>query len=96
MNVYDALGRMTVKIVPERSGLAAIHTRDVYYDYDLRGLQTKAMFGSLAGEGVTSVYDGFGRLVSSTSNMGGVARTVGNAYDRGHSWPMGRGPRQIV
>ncbi|HEX8448218.1 MAG TPA: hypothetical protein VF652_01385, partial [Allosphingosinicella sp.] len=78
---YDALGRMTVKIVPERSGLAAIHTRDVYYGYDLRGLQTKAAFDSLAGEGVASVYDGFGRLVSSTSSMGGVARTVGNAYD---------------
>jgi RHS repeat-associated protein len=78
---YDALDRMTAKIVPERAGLAAVHTRDVHYDYDLRGLQTKARFDSPSGEGVTNVYDGFGRLVSSTSNMGGVARTVGNVYD---------------
>jgi YD repeat-containing protein len=28
---YDALNRNTVKIVPERAGLLATHTRDVYY-----------------------------------------------------------------
>jgi YD repeat-containing protein len=78
---YDGLNRMTAKIVPERAGLAAAHTRDVYYDYDFRGLQTKARFDSLAGEGVSNLYDGFGRLVSSSSDMGGVARTVGNSYD---------------
>jgi RHS repeat-associated protein len=78
---YDALDRMTVKIVPERAGLTAAQTRDVYYDYDLRGLQTKARFDGLGGEGVTNAYDGFGRLVSSTSDMGGTARTVGNVFD---------------
>jgi RHS repeat-associated protein len=78
---YDALNRVTAKIVPERLGLSPTHTRDVYYEYDLRGLQTKARFDSLAGEGVTNTYDGFGRLLSSSSNMGGVARTVGNLYD---------------
>ena len=62
---------MTVKIVPERAGLTAAQTRDVYYDYDLRGLQTKARFDSLAGEGVTNAYDGFGRLVSTWTSMGG-------------------------
>jgi RHS repeat-associated protein len=72
---------MSVKMVPERAGLTAAQTRDVYYDYDLRGLQTKARFDSLAGEGVTNVYDGFGLLVSSSSNMGGVARATGNLYD---------------
>jgi RHS repeat-associated protein len=78
---YDALNRMTVKIVPPRSDLTAAQTRDVYYDYDLRGLQTKARFDSIAGEGITNTYDGFGQLVSSSSNMGGVARAVGNLYD---------------
>jgi YD repeat-containing protein len=78
---YDALNRMSAKIVPERTGLTAAQTRDVYYDYDLRGLQTKARFDSLAGEGVTNVYDGFGLLVSSSSDMGGVARATGNLYD---------------
>lgn len=28
---FDALGRNTVKVVPERAGLAATHSRDVYY-----------------------------------------------------------------
>jgi RHS repeat-associated protein len=78
---YDALNRVTVKIVPERAGLAAAHTRDVHYEYDNRGLQTKARFDSLAGEGTTNVYDGFGLLVSSSGNMGGTAWTVGNLYD---------------
>jgi len=35
---YDALGRMSAKIVPERAGLAPAHTHDVHYEYDLRGL----------------------------------------------------------
>ncbi|HEX8307661.1 MAG TPA: hypothetical protein VF645_04505, partial [Allosphingosinicella sp.] len=78
---YDALNRMTVKIVPERAGLSPVHTRDVHYGYDLRGLQTKARFDSLSGEGVTNVYDGFGRLVSSGSDMGGTARTIASLYD---------------
>ena len=72
---------MTAKIVPERAGLAAAHTRDVHYAYDLRGLQMEARFDSLAGEGVSNRYDGFGRLVSSTSSMGGVARTLRSHYD---------------
>ncbi|MGD9599156.1 MAG: hypothetical protein AB7G76_06125 [Steroidobacteraceae bacterium] len=30
---------------------------------------------------MTNTYDGFGRLLSSSSNMGGTARTVTSAYD---------------
>jgi RHS repeat-associated protein len=80
---YDALNRMTVKIVPERAGLTPGQTLDVYYDYDLRGLQTKARFGGLAGEGVTTHYDGFGRVSSSTIAMSGVSRTLSYLYDAG-------------
>jgi YD repeat-containing protein len=47
---YDNLNRMTVKIVPERSGLNPTHTRDIYYAYDNRGLQLSARFDS-AGAG---------------------------------------------
>jgi RHS repeat-associated protein len=78
---YDALNRMIAKIVPERGGLSSTHSRDVYYGYDVRNLQTYARFDSPTGEGVTNTYDGFGRLVSSTLNQAGLARTIGHSYD---------------
>ena len=66
--------------MPKRAGLIATQTRDAYYDYDAMGLQAKARFDGLSGEGVTSAYDGFGRLASSTTNMGGTSRTLSFAY----------------
>ncbi|WP_187107806.1 RHS repeat-associated core domain-containing protein [Sphingomonas xanthus] len=79
---YDALNRMTLKVVPSRAGLTAAQTRDVYYDYDIDGLMTKARFDSLSGDGITSVYNGFGELVSSTILMAGLSRTLSYAHDR--------------
>jgi RHS repeat-associated protein len=79
---YDNLNRMTVKIVPERAGLAATHTRDVYYGYDNRGLQLYARFDSASGEGVGSSYDGFGRLTSTSLVMDGATRTLSYARDK--------------
>ena len=89
---YDALNRNTIKIVPERSGLAATYTRDVYYGYDLRGLQTYARFDSASGEGLTTSYDGFGRPASSSLTMDGAARALSYALDKngnrtGLTWP---------
>lgn len=89
---YNALNRNTVKVVPERSGLATTHTRDVYYGYDFRGLQTYARFDSASGEGLTTSYDGFGRMTSSTLTMDGVTRTLSYAHDKNGnrtqlSWP---------
>ena len=78
---YDNLNRMILKLVPERSGLDPSFTRDVYYGYDLRNAQTYARFDSTAGEGVTNAYDGFGRLASTTTNMGGTSRSLTYAYD---------------
>lgn len=78
---YDALSRMTTKVVPERSGLPSSATRDVFYAYDLRGLVTDVRFDSLAGEGVRHNYNGFGELTSSTNSMGGVSLTLSYAYD---------------
>ena len=82
---YDALNRNTVKIVPERAGLAVTHTRDVYYGYDLRGLQTSARFDSASGEGLTTAYDGFGRMSLSTFTMDGIARTLSYSVDKGNN-----------
>jgi RHS repeat-associated protein len=80
--IYDAANRMSLKVVPERAGLATIHTRDVAYGYDLRGLQIIARFDSVSGEGVSNAYDGYGRAVASTSTMGGVTRTLTYSRDR--------------
>jgi RHS repeat-associated protein len=66
---YDALNRTTLKDVPGTSS-------DVYYDYDLRGLQTAARFDSLSGPGIANSFDALGRLRSSTTTMGGVARVL--------------------
>lgn len=79
---YDALNRMSVKLVPDRADLDSVHERNVHYAYDLRGLQTHARFVSLTGIGVENAWDGFGRLASATTNMGAVTRTLSYAYDR--------------
>ncbi len=78
---YDALNRMTLKVVPSRARLAPANTRNVYYTYDLRGLQTSARFDSASGLGVSYSYDGFGRLTAETQNTDGTARTVSSQYD---------------
>lgn len=78
---YDALNRVIRKTVPERTGLAATATRDVYYGYDLRDLQTFARFDGAGGEGVTSSYDDLGRLISTTVNMDAQSRALSFEYD---------------
>jgi len=78
---YDNLNRMTLKVVPERAGLDPINTRDVYFAYNLRNQQTEARFDSLSGDGVSNVYDGFGRLTSSTSRWGSWAPMMSWQYD---------------
>ena len=82
---FDALDRMTAKIVPDGSGLAATHSRDVYYGYDLRDLQTHARFDGHGGEGISWTHDGFGRQVTETLTMNGVSRTLTSAYDASSS-----------
>jgi RHS repeat-associated protein len=77
--LYDDLNRMKQKIVPGSITGAAGYS--VFYGYDSRGLQTHARFGSAAGIGITNVYDTFGRLASSTTDMDGTARTFNSQYD---------------
>lgn len=88
---YDALNQITAKIVPDAcvagyacTNVGAWATRDVYYSYDLRGLQTAARFDSAGGpDGVMSSYDGFGRLITSATTMGNgnISRTLSYQYD---------------
>ena len=86
---YDALNRVTSKIVP--GGCAPIQvgacpsasaTRSVYYGYDLLNHQTAARFDGIAGaDGVSNAFDGFGNLTSTTMAMAGTSRTLGYQYD---------------
>ncbi|MDN3647276.1 RHS repeat-associated core domain-containing protein [Pontixanthobacter aestiaquae] len=78
---YDNLNRITVKTVPSRAGLSSTHTRNVYYSYDLRSLQTAIRFDSASGDGSISVYDGFGRMISVTDTMDGANRALSYQYD---------------
>jgi RHS repeat-associated protein len=85
---YDVLNRMTSKDVDAtnmRPTLAATHKRDVYYGYDLRGLQLFARFDSISGEGLTTAYDGFGRLSSSALLMDGSTRTLTYVFDKNNN-----------
>jgi YD repeat-containing protein len=47
----------------------------------VRGLQTNARFGSDAGYGIVTGYDGFGRVASTMTGMDGTARTLTYGYD---------------
>jgi RHS repeat-associated protein len=85
---YDALNRITRKVVPDAcvAGYActpapASATRDVYYDYDLRGLQLHARFDSATGQGVTNTYDGLGGLKTTAVDLGGNTRQIDYDYD---------------
>jgi RHS repeat-associated protein len=80
---YDALNRMTAKLIPERTdlGIPASATRDVYYGYDLRGLQTYARFDSASGDGISTGYDTWGRPSESTISMAGFSHTLSYGHD---------------
>ena len=92
---YDMLDRVTSKVIPDGSGLPAAATRDVYYGYDLRGLQTFARFDSVSGEGVSNSWDALGRLTSSTTTMGGTSQALSHLYNESGArirlfWPDGQ------
>jgi len=86
---YDALNRVTSKLVPD--GCAPIQvgactpasaTRDVFYGYDLMNRQLTAKFDSQTGaDGLTNSYDPFGNLVSSTIAMAGFSKSLTGLYD---------------
>jgi len=79
---YDALNRMTVKIVPERSGLDSSHTRDVYYQYDSFGRMTAARFDSASSSDRTwTAYNGFGEATSSGVSLGSFSASFSFQFD---------------
>jgi RHS repeat-associated protein len=80
---YDALNRVSVKIVPERADIPPVHTRDVYYAYDNRSLQLSARFESVNGEGVGAAYDAFGRQTQTWTMLArpGVTSILTHRYD---------------
>ncbi|WP_390588230.1 RHS repeat-associated core domain-containing protein [Erythrobacter sp. MTPC3] len=79
---YDNLNRVIEKTILPRAGLASIHTRNVFYEYDIRGLQTHARFDSDNGVGTSSSYDRYGRVTSTTDNTGvSAGRTLSYTYD---------------
>jgi len=74
---YDNLDRVTQKTYPQGGATA------VFYGYDLRNLQLFARYTSTSGQGVTNAYDGFGRPLTSSINLGGTTRTLAYQHDRG-------------
>lgn len=78
---FDNLDRMIRKTVPQRSGLSSLHTRDVFYGYDNRGLQLHARYDSQTGQGITTTYDTLGHPATSTNNLDGVSRTLTLAHN---------------
>ncbi|MEG3148220.1 RHS repeat-associated core domain-containing protein [Sphingomonas sp. RT2P30] len=90
---YDALNRVLQKRDPDPANgpnatatancyNLASDSNDVCYSYDLRGLQLTAKFGTATGPGLTSTYDGFGRVMTASSNMDGTARTFIYNYNQ--------------
>jgi RHS repeat-associated protein len=78
---YDGSDRMILKSVPTSASGAPGY--NVYYGYEVRGLQTYARFGSASGPGVGNAWDGVGRMTSTTTTMDGTARTISYQYDAG-------------
>ena len=66
---YDALNRVTAEDLPAAAGAAA--TRASITATTSAACRLYARFDRRTGEGVTNAYDGFGRLASSSTNMGG-------------------------
>ncbi|NQD35388.1 RHS repeat-associated core domain-containing protein [Permianibacter sp. IMCC34836] len=75
---YDNNNRLIFK---DFDAAGNVYIPDTYYDYDLRGNSLYARFGSQTGEGVTNTVDGFGRVISTASSLGGVNRVLNYGYD---------------
>lgn len=73
---FDRLNRMIRKDLPDTSSL------DVYYGYDLTGLQLYARFGSHSGQGVTRKYDAAGSLIEDANNSSGTNLVLRSLYDK--------------
>jgi RHS repeat-associated protein len=82
---YDALNRLRFKDLPGSSG-------DVTYTYDNFGLNWTAQIAG--GASITNIFNGFGRLESTTSTSSGSSLTLSYLYDEDGNrtrvtWPDG-------
>ncbi len=68
-------------LVGTHSAQVAVTASWIVEGYEVRGLQLYARFSSDTGSGITNTYDGFGRLLTSTTNLDGVTRIVTSDYD---------------
>ena len=73
--LFDDLNQVIKKDWPSTT------VEDVYYDYDLRGLELHARYASDYGIGVTRVFDGFGNLKTESNNTSGSNYTISSEYD---------------
>ncbi len=73
---FDANDRPIRKDLSDNS-----YSHDVYYGYDLRGLQIYSRLGSDAGQGESLAYDAFGNLRARTVDLGGTERQLRYVYD---------------
>jgi len=78
---YDDLGRTTKTTVPERAGLAATHTRDIFYSYNVASDLLSARFDSTSGPGSVFTYDAFGRPLTDTNSMFSPSQALSFGYD---------------
>ena len=78
--VYDNLGRLTSRHVPQSASGAAAYS--VHYGYDVGNRPLYARFGGPGGYGITNSYDMFGRLATTTTGMDGVSRTLTARYNQ--------------
>jgi RHS repeat-associated protein len=69
---FDANNRKITKTLADT-------TKNVTYDYDLRGIIRSSLFPT--GKGITNTLDGFGNVIASTNNMG-PNRILQYTYDK--------------
>lgn len=76
---YDDRNLVVQKTVPASATGAAGYS--VFYQYDIRGLLLSARFGSASGKGVSYTYDAVGRVLSTSTDLSGLSRTLSFEYD---------------
>ena len=72
---YDNLNQVIKKDWPNTT------VKDVYYDYDLRGIELHARYGSDTGLGIVRKFDGFGRQKVESNNSSGKNYSITYRYD---------------
>lgn len=73
---FDELQNLIKKDIPNSTSL------DVYYKYNLLGLQTSAKFGSHTGEGLDYEYNAFSEKVEEKSTLFGKTYVIKSSYDK--------------